>query len=127
MQEAVNVVSCQALIDGGWSAPEGDPDLSYDPETGFVDVTFGAETLRVDLLKDPVCDQLPDIGALLARVSGDYEDMRVQECTQAVQDVANGMVPRKGDIVGDLDALRSHILEWCPASFTAELRRLEGP
>lgn len=82
-QEVPDVASCEALIDGGWSAPAGDPAFSYDPETGLVDVTFGPEeTFRLDLLKDPFCDRLPDIGALLSRVSSDYELMRVQECTQ---------------------------------------------
>lgn len=120
------LLSCQALIDGGWSLPGADYDLNYQPDTGILDVNPGnGQSFRIDLLNDPACPQLPDIGPQFAEVQSDYEEMRVQECTQAVQDVVNGVVPRKGDIVGSMDALRAHIIEWCPASFATELKRLE--
>lgn len=129
--QQVPVVPCQELLDAEWAPPnDAEPDISYDPETGVAEVSFGAdEVLAVDLVRDKVCELLPDIGGILARVTANYETIRNQECSQAVLDVANGVAPRKGpsgEVVGDLSALREHVLTWCPPVFTDRLNKLES-
>lgn len=120
------VSSCQDLLDAGWVAPESEPNINYDPATGIAEVHLDAsEPLLLDLANDKMCAFLPDIGGILSRVLPDYEAARLQECAEAVQAVVSGVVPRKGDIVVvDIDALRTHILEWCPPSFGNRLRQL---
>lgn len=119
------VSSCQDLLDAGWVAPESEPNINYDPATGIAEVHLDArEPLLLDLANDEMCAFLPDIGGILSRVLPDYEAARLQECAEAVQAVVSGVVPRKGDIVVDIDDLRAHILEWCPPSFGDRMRQL---
>ncbi len=126
--EGALVSSCQDLLDAGWVAPKSDPNINYDPATGIAEVSFGtSEPLVVDLANDEMCAFLPGLGGILSRVLPEYEAARIQECTDAVQVVVSGVVPRKGDVVvADIDALRAHILEWCPPSFGERLRQLEA-
>lgn len=120
--EADAVQSCQALLDSGWTAPEGDPSFLVDPETWIVEVSFGEEsTLLVNVSNDPTCFTLPDIGGPLSRVLPEYEQIRVDECTDAVASVIAGEVPKKGPATGSLEALRQHVLDWCPPSFADRL------
>lgn len=117
------IQSCQSLIDAGWTAPPNDPSFAVDPETGVTDVSFGeGETLRLDVLGDPACVLLPDIGSTLSRVFGHYEQIRVEECTDAVQDLIAGEAPRKEGVPVDMNALRRHVLQWCPPAFGQQLR-----
>lgn len=116
------VQSCQALLDSGWTAPEGEPSFMIDPETWVVEVGFDEDnTLTLDVLNDPACLKLPDIGGPLSRIIPEYEQIRIQECSDAVADVIAGKSPKKGPATGSLDALRQHVLEWCPASFADRL------
>jgi hypothetical protein len=116
------VTSCEGLLDGGWTAPEGEPSFDVDPDTWLVEVGFDEEnTFTVDLANDPACTKLPDIGVLLARIVPEYEQMRIEECTDAVEDVIAGRAPVKGPVTGTVDSLRQHVLKWCPASFAEKL------
>lgn len=118
--------SCQTLIDSGWRPPATDPSVVLDPDTGIAEVSFDADTrLVVDVVNDPACANLPGIGQVLASSMTTYEQGRLQECTSAVEDVIDGVVPRKGEIVGSLDALRRHVLEWCPPQFAERLLTAE--
>ena len=61
--------SCADLLAAGWTAPDTDPSIFYDPETGIAKVAFTEpeDTLVLDLLDDADCAKLPDVGPLLAR------------------------------------------------------------
>jgi hypothetical protein len=117
-----DIQSCQALLDSGWTAPEGEPSFMVDPETWLVEVGFDEEnTFTVDVLNDPVCTKLPDIGGPLSRIMPEYERIRVEECTDAVDDVIAGRAPKKGPASGTVESLRQHVIEWCPSSFAEKL------
>lgn len=117
---------CQALLDSGWSAPETDPSIVWDPATMQAEVDFGSEgVLNLDV-SDPACLKLPDVGRLLSGLPADFSEAQIEECTAAVADVVSGQAPRKGELVGDLDALRRHVVEWCPARFGEALKQAEA-
>jgi hypothetical protein len=117
-----DVQSCQALLDSGWKAPEGEPSFEVDPDRWLVEVGFDEEnSFTVDLANDPACAKLPDIGAPLARIVPEYEQMRIEECTDAVEDVIAGRAPKKGPVTGTVEALRQHVIDWCPPSFAEKL------
>ena len=59
---------------------------------------------------------------MIQRMIDDDAAMKAQECADAVEQVNSGEPPRKGDIVGDLEALRKLVEEWCPPQFAKKLR-----
>lgn len=119
------VQSCQSLLDEGWTPPRADPSFNVDPKTWIVDVEFDSERVLVLDLQDPACEKLPDIGAPLAGIIPEYEVMREQECTDALADVLAGKPPTRGEVVGSLDALRQHVLTWCPPTYGERLLAAE--
>ncbi|WP_183095328.1 hypothetical protein [Nocardioides stalactiti] len=116
------VASCRSLLDAGWTAPPGDPSFEVDPTTWQVTVTLGnGSELQLDLDDDPSCAALPDIGGPLSRMIGNYERIRAEECADEVAAIRAGQVPSKGPATGTIDAMRDHVLAWCPSSFADQL------
>lgn len=124
VEEESEVQSCQQLIDAGWTAPPIDPSFLVDPDTGITEVSFGeGETLRLDVVGDPACMSLPDIGGILSQLTGEYEQIRFEECTDAVEDIITGVAPTKAGQPANMEALRQHVLQWCPPDFSEQLRK----
>lgn len=117
------MTTCQALMDSGWKAPESAPDLDWDPASGEVTIRFGVddESLRLNLIKDPDCGEVPVLGPILKGALEDYESGRHEECADAVQMLESGTPPEHGDVKGDLEALRKHVVEWCPKKYARQL------
>lgn len=68
----VDVQSCAELIEAGWEPPpEEAPDLSWDPATGIMYVTFTGEQLVLDIKNDARCPELPVVGGMLRRALQD--------------------------------------------------------
>lgn len=70
---ADGVRSCADLLARGWRAPSVEPQLTYDPTSGVVEVMLPRRTLRLDLRNDPACLDLPTYGPLLERLLKEAE------------------------------------------------------
>lgn len=124
--DAGTVVDCQDLIDSGWTAPAGEPSVSWDPETRVASIAFGDEKPILLNVDDTACAMIPDFELLLTRMLDNYEAGRIEECTQAVKDVPSGVAPTRDGVQGDIEALKAHVFEWCPPEFGQEIRAAEA-
>lgn len=112
-EEERQVDVCRDLIKEGWTAPETEPSITYDAETGVAEVSFTEEQddLAVDLLNDPDCKDLPDIGPLLSRTRANHDEAMQQVCEDAKKSLAEGHVPEGEDMT--LEQLRTYVTESC--------------
>lgn len=67
-----DVVSCAELLAAGWEPPAEDaPDLSWDPVTGILHLTFTDEQLVLNIRTDAKCQKLPVVGPMIERALAD--------------------------------------------------------
>lgn len=119
----VRATTCAELLSSGWRAPdEAEPNVSWDAVTGDATIEL-TETQGVSLnIYAPECPKVDFIGPIVARMISDDALAKAQECADAVALILQGEVPRKGDIVGDADALRRHVTSYCPPPFERQLQ-----
>lgn len=123
IEPALRTTTCAELISSGWTAPDdAAPNISWDAATGEATIEL-TDSVSVSLnIYAPECPRVDLIGPAIARMLTDDARAKVQECTEAVALILKGEVPRKGDIVGDAEALRRHVTSYCPPAFESQLQ-----
>ncbi|MFJ9313928.1 hypothetical protein ACIRN4_07015 [Pimelobacter simplex] len=123
VEPVMRLTSCDDLLADKWAAPEdAEPNISWDPATGKAEIEL-TDTVGVSVnVYDAACPKVDFIGPIIARMITDDAQAKAEECTDAVAMILKGEVPRKGDIVGDADALRRHVTSYCPPSFEKQLQ-----
>jgi len=118
----VPVQDCGHLLDNGWHAPaDGEPDISWDPETGVAYISFGPDSeIVVNVLTDSQCALLPGLKTIIPNMIAGAEKDRATECAAEVQQILSGRAEIHGTPV-DLRKVRQHVLAWCPPSYAAQI------
>jgi len=123
VEPVLRTTTCAELLSSGWAAPDdAEPSVSWDAATGEATIEL-TNTVALSLnVYAPECPEVDLVGPIIARMIRDDALAKAQECTDAVAMILRGDVPRKGDLVGDAEALRRHVTSYCPAAFDQQLR-----
>jgi len=116
--------ACSELIAGGWTAPETEPNITFDSESGLAEVAFTdpKDTIVVDLVTDRACAKLPDVGPLLARTKANNDQAVREYCEDLVAKLNAGELPESDGMTADPEGIRSYVRTDCPDHVARQLK-----